>query len=64
MTSFDFFGDASFHFRNVRRCNVVFSHKKPHEIHVNASMTVKILGGISFHVMAENWKHLKDTLAF
>ena len=28
------------------------------------SITVKVLGGISFHVMAENWKHLKDTLTF
>ena len=26
--------------------------------------TVNVLGGISFHVMAENWKHLKDTLPF
>ena len=34
------------------------------EIHVNATIKVKILGGISFHVMAENWKHLKDILAF
>ena len=24
----------------------------------------KFLAGISFHVMAENWTHLKDTLAF
>ena len=33
------------------------------DFRVNASVTVKVLGGISFHVMAENWKHLKDTLA-
>ena len=32
------------------------------EIHVNASITVKLFGEISFHVMVENWKHLKDTL--
>ena len=38
--------------------------KKTHEIHVNAPVTVKILGGISFHVMVQNWKYLKDTLAF
>ena len=41
-----------------------FSRVKIHEIHLNASITVKVLGGISFHVMAENWKQLKDTLAF
>ena len=37
---------------------------KTYEIHVNVSITVKVLGRISFHVIAENWKHLKDTLAF
>ena len=37
---------------------------KTYEIHVNAIITVKVLGRISFHVMAEKWKHLKDTLAF
>ena len=42
--------------------NVVFSRQNQ-EIHVNDSFTVRVLGGI-FHVMAENWKHLKDTLAF
>ena len=41
-----------------------FSHKKTQEIHVNASITVKVLGGISFHVPVKNWKHLKHTLAF
>ena len=34
------------------------------EINVKASVTTKVLGRISFHVTAENWKHLKDTLAF
>ena len=24
----------------------------------------KFLAGFFFHVMAENWKHLKDTIAF
>ena len=33
-----------------------------YEIHVNASITVKVLGRLSFHVMAENWKHLKETI--
>ena len=32
--------------------------------HVNASVTVKVLGGISCQVMAENWQHLKRKLAF
>ena len=41
-----------------------FSRIRNLEIHVNASVTVKVLAGISFHVMAEIWKHLKDTLAF
>ena len=29
-----------------------------------ASVTVKVLGGISTHIMVENWQHLKDALAF
>ena len=33
-------------------------------MHVNASILIKVLGEISFHVMAEIWKHLKDILAF
>ena len=42
----------------------VFLHKKTNETHVNTSIIlVKVLGGIFFHVMAENWKHLKDTLS-
>ena len=41
-----------------------FFASKTYEIHVNAIITVEVFGRISFHVMAENWKHLKDTLAF
>ena len=37
---------------------------KTQEIHVNASITFKVFGGIYFDVMTENWKHLKDPLAF
>ena len=37
---------------------------RPHEINVNASITVNVLGVIPFHVMVEYWKHVKDTLAF
>ena len=33
-------------------------------MHVNASITVKDRGGISIHVMAENWQLLKDMLVF
>ena len=40
------------------------SRIKTYEIHVNAFIAVKVLGGISFHVLAENWKHLKDALVF
>ena len=54
---FDLFDDVSFHFHNVRRCNVVFSRQKTHEIYVKASVTVQVLGEISFHVMTEKWKH-------
>ena len=46
-----------------RGCYVVFSHKKK-TYEINAFITVKVFGGISFHVMAENWQYLKDTLAF
>ena len=41
-----------------------FSRIKNFDIHVNAAITVKALSVISFHIMAENWKHLKGTLAF
>ena len=43
-----------------------FSYIKTFEIHVhvNASVRVKVLDGMSFNVMAEVWKHLKDTHAF
>ena len=37
---------------------------KTYKLHVNASVTVKALRDISFHVMGENWKHLKYTLTF
>ena len=35
---------------------------KTYEIHVNAIFIVKVLGGITSHEMAENWKYLKNTL--
>ena len=38
--------------------------QKAYEIRVNAPITIKVLAEISFHVMAEDWKCLKDTLAF
>ena len=41
-----------------------FSRIKTYKILINAPITVNVLGGISFHVMAEKGKHLKDTLAF
>ena len=41
-----------------------FLASKTYEIHVTASVIVKDLGGISIHVMAENWKLLNDTRAF
>ena len=34
-----------------------------YEMHVDNSITVKVLCGISFHVMAENWKY-KNILEF
>ena len=43
---------------------MLFSRSKTLEIYVNASVTVKVLGGISLYVMAEKWKHLKETFVF
>ena len=37
-----------FHFDDIGQGNIIFLH---------------LLGGISVHVMAETWKHLRDTLA-
>ena len=34
--------------------DVSFLASKTYEIHENTFITVKVLGGISFHVMAEN----------
>ena len=44
-------------------CNKKKKKKKTYEIYVNVSMS-QGLGGVSFRVglLAENWKHLKDTL--
>ena len=50
------FGDVSFHFHNIRRCNVVFSRQKLMEY-----MQMPLLQS---QFLAENWKYLKDTLAF
>ena len=41
-----------------------FFASKAYKIRVNASITVKVLGGISFHVMAENWIILRKNLPF
>ena len=64
VTRFDLLGDVSFHFHDIKRCNVFFFRITTYKVHVNTSVTVKDLGGISNHVMAENWQLLKDTLAF
>ena len=53
---FDLFGDVSFHFHDVRRYNVVFSHKQTYELHINASCKAKVLGGNYFHVNMETSK--------
>ena len=60
---FDLFDDVSFHFHYVRRCNVVFLHQNSQDT-CKCLYYSQILGGISFDVMAENRKHLKDTLTF
>ena len=52
MLEFDLFGDASFHFYGVSRCNDVFSHQKLTKYYVNASIKVEVIGGISLYVMA------------
>ena len=54
---------VKFYLHEVMRCYVVSLNKKTYEMHAYASLTVKALGGISYHVMAENWKR-KDILAF
>ena len=41
-----------------------FLGSKTYGIHVNASITVKVLGGISVNVIAGKWQYLKDTFAF
>ena len=43
---------------------VTLSRTKSYEIHVNVSITIKVLGGVSFHVTVINWQQLKDTLGF
>ena len=54
--------NVSFHFHDLH----CFLTSKTYKIHVlvNVSVTIKDLGGISFPVMAETWKHVKDILAF
>ena len=59
----DLFGDINSHF-HMLDCNFVLHKKKNCDIHVNASITVGVIGGISFYVMVENWSYLKYTLAF
>ena len=41
-----------------------FSASTTYEVHVNTCIPVKVVGGVSFHVMAENWKNLKGAFAF
>ena len=41
-----------------------FLPSETYEIHVNASITVKVLDSICFRVMVENWRPLKGTLGF
>ena len=55
---FDLFDDVSFHFHDVRQCNVVFSHQKLAKCIWTLLLQSKFLEGLFFHVMAENWKHL------
>ena len=46
-TSFRHFADVNFRFHDVRRCNVIFLTSTAYEMHVNVSVTVKTVGGIS-----------------
>ena len=52
------FRGVSFNFYNVSVTS--FSCIKSLQNNVNASITVKVLGGISFHVFQENLKHLSE----
>ena len=59
----DLFGDASFHLHDVRQCNII-SHIKNLQNTCKLFITVRVLGRISFHVMAEKWQHVKYALAY
>ena len=41
-----------------------FLGPKVYKMHVHASITVKVLRGFFFHIIAENWQHLKNSVAF
>ena len=60
---FDLFGDVRFHFHDVRRCNVFFSHLKLMKYIVTPLLQSEFLVGFLFTYLAENWQHLKDKLA-
>ena len=60
---FYLYDDVKFHFSEFDGVTS-FLASKTYEIHLNASITVQVFGGISFRVMEENWQHPKDTLAF
>ena len=46
-TSFSHFADVNLRFHDVRRCKVVFLASATYVMHVNVSVTVKTVGGIS-----------------
>ena len=55
------YDDVKFHFSEFDGVTS-FLASKTYEIHLNASITVQVFGGISFRVMEENWQHPKAFL--
>lgn len=52
---FDLFGDVSFYSRDVRRCNVIFTHQKHTKYFKTSVLQSKLLTGF-LHAVAEIWK--------
>ena len=43
---FDLFGDANFHFHDVKRCNVIFLHQKLTKYMLTPVLQAKFLAGL------------------
>ena len=63
ISSFDLFGDVTFHFHYVRRVTS-FSRNKTTRITCKCLCYIQSSWRDFFSCYGEKWKHLKDTLAF